>query len=160
MNKQQLETELEKAQNKIARLEYRIQAKEQVEPLVAYLKSSAINGWCLDNYFKDLFYRVCNDTNITSVKLTKLELNVLASILFKYNSKEKAIEIFTQDLQNLHPDKKGLFEIRFKINSENMSNNNIEYINRQYGKNIPVNTLTEIEKQTLEEQNNIMIIER
>ena len=80
MNKQQLETELEKAQNKIARLEYRIQAKEQVEPLVASLKSSAINGWCLDNYFKDLFYRVCNDTNITSVKLTKLELNVLASI--------------------------------------------------------------------------------
>ena len=160
MNKQQLETELEKAQKKISRLEYRIQAKEQIEPLVAYLKTSAINGWCLDNYFKDLFYRVCNDTNITSVKLTKLELNVLASILFKYKSNEKAIEVFTQDLQNLHPDKKGLFEIRFRINAENMSNSNIEYINRQYGKNIPVNTLTEIEKQTLEEQNNIMIVER
>ena len=41
-----------------------------------------------------------------------------------------------------------------------MSNNNIEYINRQYSKNIPTNTLTDIEKQTLEEQNNIMIIER
>ena len=160
MNKQQLETELEKAQNKIARLEYRIQAKEQVEPLVAYLKTSAINGWCLDNYFKDLFYRVCNDTNITSVKLTKLELNVLASILFKYNSNEKQIQIFTQDLQNLHPDDVGTYSIRFRINSENMSNSNIEYINRQYGKNIPTNTLTDIEKQALEEQEHIMIVER
>ena len=145
---------------KITRLEEKLKAKEQIEPLVAYLKSSAINGWCLDNYFKDIFYSCCNNTNITSVKLTKLELNVLASILFKYNSKEKPIEIFTQDLNNLHPDKKGLFEIRFKINSENMSNNNIEYINRQYGKNIPTNTLTDIEKQAIEEQNNNMIIER
>ena len=160
MNKQQLETELEKAQKKISGLEYRIQAKEQIEPLVAYLKTSAINGWCLDNYFKDIFYSCCDNTNITSVKLTKLELNVLAAILFKYSSNAKQIQIFTQDLQNLHPDKKGLFEIRFRINSENMSNSNIEYINRQYGKNIPVNTLTEIEKQTLEEQNNIMIVER
>lgn len=145
---------------KITRLEEKLKAKEQIEPLVNYLQTSAINGWCLDNYFKDLFYNTCNDTNITSVKLTKLELNVLASILFKYNSKEKPIEIFTQDLQNLHPDKKGLFEIRFKINAENMSNASIEYVNRQYGKNIPVNTLTDIEKQALEEQNNIMIIER
>ena len=145
---------------KITRLEEKLKAKEQIEPLVAYLQTSAVNGWCLDNYFKDLFYSTCNDTSITSVKLTKLELNVLASILFKYIDNTKQVQIFTQDLNNLNPDKKGLFEIRFKINAENMSNNNIEYINRQYGKNIPTNTLTEIEKQALEEQNNIMIIER
>ena len=147
---------------RITILEQKLQAKEQVEPLVAYLQTSQINNWSLDNYFRDLFYSVCNDTNITSVKLTKLELNVLASILFKYNSNEKQIQIFTQDLANLHPDKKGLFEIRFKINAENMSNNNIDYINRMYNKNIPVNTLTDIEKQALEEEQNnkIMIIER
>ena len=145
---------------KITRLEEKLKAKEQIEPLVNYLQTSQVNGWCLDNYFKDLFYSTCNDTSITSVKLTKLELNVLASILFKYIDNTKQVQIFTQDLNNLNPDKKGLFEIRFKINTENMSNNNIEYINRQYGKNIPVNTLTEIEKQALEEQNNIMIIER
>lgn len=160
MNKQQLETELKNAQNKIARLEYKVQAKEQVEPLVAYLKSSAVNGWCLDNYFKDIFYSVCCDTNITSVKLTKIELNVLASILFKYSDNTKQIQIFTQDLANLNPDDKGLYSIRFRINSENMSNSNIEYINRQYGKNIPTNTLTDVEKQALEEQEHIMIVER
>lgn len=145
---------------RITILEEKLKAKEQIEPLINYLQTSQVNGWCLDNYFKDLFYTTCNDTKITSVKLTKLELNVLASILFKYSSNEKPIEVFTQDLANLHPDKKGLFEIRFKINAENMSNANIEYINRQYGKNIPVNTLTDIEKQAIEENNNVMIIER
>ena len=145
---------------RITILEEKLKAKEQIEPLVAYLKNSQISGWCLDNYFKDLFYRVCDDTNITSVKLTKLELNVLASILFKYNSNEKQIQIFTQDLQNLNPDDVGTYSIRFRINSENMTNNNSEDINRQYGKNIPTNTLTDIEKQALEEQNNVLIIER
>lgn len=145
---------------KITKLEERLKAKQQIEPLVNYLQTSQINGWCLDNYFKELFYSVCDNTNITNVKLTKLELNVLASILFKYNSNEKQIQIFTQDLNNLQPDKQGLYSIRFRVNSENMSNNNIEYINRQYGKCIPSNTLTEIEKQALEEENNILIIER
>lgn len=145
---------------KITKLEERLKAKQQIEPLVNYLQTSQINGWCLDNYFKELFYSVCDNTNITNVKLTKLELNVLASILFKYNSNEKQIQIFTQDLNNLQPDKQGLYSIRFRVNSENMSNNNIEYINRQYRKCIPSNTLTEIEKQALEEENNILIIER
>ena len=133
-----------------------------IEPVIEYMQKAPLNGWAIDNYFKEIFYACCDDTNITNIKLTKLELTLLSCIMFKYTDNTKQIEIFTQDLINLNPDKKGLYSIRYKINSENMKNNSIDYINRMYGKNIPTNTLTDAEKEQLENElgYKVMIIER
>lgn len=150
MNKTQAQTQTKAQQTTV------------IEPVIEYLNNAPLNGWAVDNYFREIFYECCNDTQITNVKLTKLEMTLLSCIMFKYTDNTKQIQVFTTDLNNLNPDKKGLYAIRYRINSENMSNNNIEYINRMYSKNIPTNTLSDAEKEQLANElgYQVLVIER
>ena len=158
-----LAKEKTQAEEKARQLEQQNKTLEQqnkTEEIVLYLQKRNLNSFSLDNYFSELFIVHFFKTNKNEINLTKLECQLLQTILFKYDT-TKAIQIYNETFK---VNEKSTYTVKFGITTSNMNNSQINYYNNTFNLDIPLNTLTEEEKQKIKEEQaekeNSIIIER
>lgn len=142
----------------------KLQDKKEVqkrEPIIEFLLKNYKNSFNLSNYFKELFIQQQFCYSKKSVNITKLELSLLTSILWKYKNNKSDIVIMNTDFTL---NDKGLYKITFNVDSSLMKNDEIAIYNKKFehlGINIPLNSLTEEEKEMLQAQDReVLVIER
>lgn len=151
------------AEEQVQKLTQQVKTLEQqnkTEEIILFLQKRSLNSFALDNYFNELFVVHFFKTKRNEINLTKLECQLLQTILFKYDT-TKAIQIYNE---NFKVNEKNTYTVKFGVTTSNMNNNQINYYNTTFNLDIPLNTLTEEEKQKLKEEQaekeNIIIIER
>lgn len=128
------------------------------EPIEVFLKESKLNGYALNNYFRDLFIEYQYKYTRNRIKFTKLETQLLFQILWKYQNNRSEVSVYNTDFT---PDKDGRYEIAFSVDTSLLSNGQIRHYNNELGTNIPENQLTAEEKEQLQTQDReVLVIER
>ena len=130
----------------------------KIEPIVAYLKNKPLNSYVLTNYFRDLFIEYQYKYSKTRISLTKLETQLLQTVLWRYQQNRSEISVYNTDFT---PDNTGKYNVAFSVDTSLLSNQQIRYYNQILDCNIPENQMTPEEKELLQGQDReVLVIER
>lgn len=130
----------------------------KMEPIVAYLKNKPLSSYVLTNYFRDLFIEYQYKYSKTRISLTKLETQLLQTVLWRYQQNRSEISVYNTDFT---PDNTGKYAVAFNVDTSLLTNQQIRYYNQILDCNIPENQMTPEEKELLQGQDReVMVIER
>lgn len=135
-----------------------IKQDNKKEEIIEYLLQNHKNGYVLENYFRDLFIKQQFKYSKKNVNISRLELSLLHVIKWKFQNNRSDITIYNTDYQI---NSKGTYNIKFNVDTSLLTNKQIRHFNEEHEINIPLNTLTEEEKEQLQGQDReVLVIER